>query len=224
MKKRRKKILAVLCVLLYLTLSVLLLVYVGKPFLRFLDEPEKFQAWIDSHGLLGQAVFFFFVVFQVIVAVIPGEPLEIVAGYAFGWLGGTLLCLLGFAVGGTLVFLFVRKYGTRALELFLSPEKIDSLTFLQDTPKLRRWMFLLFLIPGTPKDLLIYVAGLTKIKLSEFLLLSTVARIPSLVTSIVGGSALGDRNYLTAILVFAVTAGISTLGLFVYSKIQPKKT
>lgn len=224
MKKSRKKLVVVLLVLLYLILSALLILYVGKPFFRFINDPAQFQAWIDSHGIGGRIVFFLLVVFQVVLAVIPGEPFEIAAGYAFGWLGGTLVCLLGCAVGSVLVFLFVRRYGTRALEFFFPPEKIESMTFLQNSPNLHRWMFLLFLLPGTPKDLLTYVAGLTKIKLSEFLLLSTVARLPSLVSSIVGGSALGDGNYLTAILVFAVTAGISTLGLFIYSKIQQKKT
>ena len=72
--------------------------------------------------------------------------------------------------------------------------------------------------------LLTYAAGLTPIRLSEFLILSAAARLPSLVTSIVGGSALGSGNYLTAAAVFAVTAAVSLLGLFVYSKIKQHKT
>lgn len=221
---RSKKIFALLCVLLYLALSALILLYVGRPFLDFLDQPEKFQQWIDDRGLLGQAAFFVMIVLQVFVAVIPGEPLEIAAGYAFGWFGGTLLCLLGIAVGSTLVFLFVRRCGMRALELFLSPEKIHSMKFLQNTQKLKGLMLILFLLPGTPKDLLTYIAGLTRIRLSEFLLISTVARIPSLVTSIVGGSALGEGEYLTAVIVFTVTAAVSILGLLIYSKIKKHKT
>ncbi|MGN1345784.1 MAG: TVP38/TMEM64 family protein [Eubacteriales bacterium] len=207
----------------YLLLSGLILVYVGKPFLAFLDEPEKFQQWIDARGLAGQAVFFLMIVLQVFVAVIPGEPLEIAAGYAFGWFGGTVITLLGLLIGELLVFLFVRRFGMRALELFLSPEKIHSVKFLRNTKKLKGLLFLLFLIPGTPKDLLTYVAGLTEIRLSEFLVLSGVARIPSIVSSILGGSALGSGNYLTAAVVFAVTAAISSLGLLLYSKIQQRR-
>lgn len=221
---KTKKILAAFFVLLYLTLSALLLVYVGKPFIAFLDQPEKFQQWIDARGLAGQAVFLFMIVLQVFVAVIPGEPLEIAAGYAFGWFGGTLLCLIGVAAGSAIVFALVRRYGTRALELFLPHDKIRSMKFLQNTERLKSLMFVLFLIPGTPKDLLTYIAGLTPIRMSDFLILSTVARIPSLVTSIVGGSALGDGEYLTAVIVFAVTAAFSILGLLVYSKIKQHKT
>ncbi len=221
---KAKKIIAVLLTLLYLALCGVILIHVGKPFLTFLDEPEKFRQWIDSRGLAGQAVFLFMIVLQVFVAFIPGEPLEIAAGYAFGWLGGTLISVLGVTAGSALVFLFIRKYGTRALELFVSPAKIRSMKFLQNTERLKSLMFVLFLIPGTPKDLLTYIAGLTPIRMSDFLILSTVARLPSLITSIVGGSALGDGEYFTAIIVFAVTAAVSILGLLVYSRIKQHKT
>lgn len=222
--RKKQKILALSFVLLYLALSALLLVNVGQPFLDFLGQPEQFRNWIDERGLAGQAVFLFMIVLQVFVAVIPGEPLEIAAGYAFGWFGGTLLCLLGIAAGSAIVFLLVRRYGTRVLELFFSPERIRSVKFLQNPKRLNRLMVVLFLLPGTPKDLLTYLAGLTPIRMSDFLILTTFARIPSLVTSIVGGSALGEGEYLTAMIVFAVTAAVSLLGLFVWSKIKQHKT
>ncbi len=219
-----QKAFAIVCILGFLILSVLILLYVGKPFLDFLDQPEKFRQWIDERGFAGQAVFFGMIVLQVFIAVIPGEPLEIAAGYAFGWFGGTILSLFGITVGSALVFLFVRRFGMRAIELFIPREKIESIRFLRNTDRLKSLMFLLFLIPGTPKDILTYAAGLTPLRLSEFLILSTAARIPSLVTSIVGGSALGSGNYLTAALVFAFTAAVSILGLLLYSKIKKHKT
>jgi len=219
-----KKVFAIACILGFLVLSALILLYVGRPFLDFLDQPEKFRQWIDARGFAGQAVFFGMIVLQVFIAVIPGEPLEIAAGYAFGWFGGTILSLCGVAVGSALVFHFVRRFGMRAMELFIPREKIESIRFLRNTERLKSLMFLLFLIPGTPKDLLTYAAGLTNLRLSEFLILSTAARLPSLVTSIVGGSALGSGNYLTAAVVFAVTAAVSVLGLLVYSNIKKHKT
>lgn len=166
-------------------------VLVGKPLVQFAEEPEHFRAWVESKGIWGQMAFMGMVIFQVLVALIPGEPLEIAAGYAFGALEGTILCMIATTLGGTLVFLLVRKWGTRVLELYFSKEKIESLKFMQDTPKVKILAFFLMFLPGTPKDLISYFMGLTKIKLWEWVLLSTVARIPSIVTSTIGGKRIG---------------------------------
>jgi uncharacterized membrane protein YdjX (TVP38/TMEM64 family) len=156
------------------------------------------------------------VIFQVLVAFIPGEPLEIGAGYAFGVWEGTVLCLLGITIGSILIFLLVRRFGVQFVELFFSVERIRSVKFLQKERRLTVIAFLVFLIPGTPKDILSYFVGLTSMKLSTWIAITTLARIPSVVTSTVGGQALNTKNYLTAVLVLGVTAALSLGGWFVY--------
>ena len=220
MSLRSKRILAVLMLLVYLGLCGLIFVRVGRPFVSMLDEPGKFRDWIGSHGLWGFLIFFTMTVLQVFVAVIPGEPFEIAAGYAFGWLGGTLITMAGVTLGQALVFLLIRKYGMRAVELFVPPDKLKKVNFIRTSGKTFRLLFALFLIPGTPKDVLAYYAGLTGIRLSSFLMIAILARLPSVVTSTVGGSALSDGSYLAAAIVFAVTAAVSVMGLILYGKIQ----
>lgn len=192
---------------------------IGKPLLQFVSEPEKFRQWVDSHGLLGPLAFLGMMVLQVFVAVIPGEPLEIGAGYAFGAVEGTILCILGAAIGSTLVFLFVRRFGVRAVEVFISREKIQSLRFLQNTRRVHFFLLVAFLLPGTPKDVLCYVAGLTTLKLGPFILISSICRLPSIVTSTIGGSALGSGQWGMAAIVFAATLVISAIGLWIYKRI-----
>ena len=192
---------------------------IGKPLLQFVSEPEKFRQWVDSHGLLGPLAFLGMMLLQVFVAVIPGEPLEIGAGYAFGAVEGTILCILGAAIGSTLVFLFVRRFGVRAVEVFISREKIQSLRFLQNTRRVHLFLLAAFLLPGTPKDVLCYVAGLTTLKLGPFILISSICRLPSIVTSTIGGSALGSGQWGMAAIVFAATLVISAIGLWIYKRI-----
>ena len=192
---------------------------IGKPLLQFVSEPEKFRQWVDSHGLLGPLAFLGMMVLQVFVAVIPGEPLEIGAGYAFGAVEGTILCILGAAIGSTLVFLFVRRFGVRAVEVFISREKIHSLRFLQNTRRVHLFLLVAFLLPVTPKDVLCYVAGLTTLKLGPFILISSICRLPSIVTSTIGGSALGSGQWGMAAIVFAATLVISAIGLWIYKRI-----
>ena len=192
---------------------------IGKPLLQFVSEPDKFRQWVDSHGLLGPLAFLGMMLLQVFVAVIPGEPLEIGAGYAFGAVEGTILCILGAAIGSTLVFLFVRRFGVRAVEVFISREKIQSLRFLQNTRRVHLFLLVAFLLPGTPKDVLCYVAGLTTLKLGPFILISSICRLPSIVTSTIGGSALGSGQWGMAAIVFAATLVISAIGLWIYKRI-----
>lgn len=216
MTDKKKKAAVSVCIAAVVLLMAAVAYYVGKPMIKFVSEPERFRAWVDAHGIWGRLAFLGMTMLQVIVAVIPGEPMELVAGYAFGSVEGTLLCIIGATLGGIPVFLLVRKFGMKAVEVFFSKEKIASLKFLKSSPKRDMWIFVLFLIPGTPKDLLNYFVGLTDMKMSKWLLISLVARIPSIVTSTIGGDALGMKKYTFAAIVFAATLAVSGAGLFIY--------
>ena len=214
--ERQKKWIAGGGLCLFLLLSLLIFWFAGRPLIRFAQEPERFRQWVDQQGLWAHVLFTGMVILQVIVAVIPGEPLEIAAGYAFGAVEGTLLCVLGTFIGGILVFLLVRRFGLRAVEVFFPPEKLQKLRFLHNERRLSQWVFFIFFLPGTPKDLLCYFVGLTAMPLRTWVLISAVARLPSVITSTVGGNALGMGDYTFAIIVFSATLIISGLGLLLY--------
>ena len=83
--------------------------------------------------------------------------------------------------------------------------------------------FIIFFIPGTPKDIMTYFIPLTDMKLSTFLFITTIARIPSIITSTIGGHAIGVENYIFSIIVFVITAIVSLIGIYIYRKITTKK-
>ena len=196
---------------------------VGKPMIEFVREPERFRAWVDSSGFVSRVIFVGMVVFQLIIALIPGEPLEMGAGYAFGAVEGTILCIIGCVIGSALVFLFVRRFGVKLVEVFFPREKIRSLRFLQDSRRLNLLTFIVFFIPGTPKDLLSYFIGLTDMKLGTWLLITAVARIPSIVTSTVTGDALGLKDYQFALIAFGATLALSLVGILVYRRLSARR-
>lgn len=193
---------------------------VGKPLVQFASEPERFRNWIDSFGLWGPLIFALITALQVFVAFIPGEPLEIASGYAFGAVEGTLLCLAGMCLGSAVVFLFVRKFGSKAVEIFVPKEKILSSKLLRNRKKVRIFFLIAYLLPGTPKDVLTYCAGLSDIPLGHWLLVSSICRLPSVVTSTIGGDALGSEKYLLAFGVFAGAVVLSLIGLGIYKKLN----
>lgn len=214
--ENRKKIRTLLFAALAAASMAAVCIFAWEPVTGLFADPEGFRKWVTEQGAWGPVLFVALMAFQVVVAVLPGEPLEIAAGYTFGVWGGTALCMAGALVGSVAVFLAVRAWGRRALELFFPREKIDSLAFLRDERKLHSLVFLLFLIPGTPKDIMTYAVGLTRMHLPAWLLISTFARIPSILTSTVGGDALNLQNYEFALLVFAATLLISGAGLLLY--------
>ncbi|MBR3908084.1 MAG: TVP38/TMEM64 family protein [Clostridia bacterium] len=223
MSERSKKIVSASVIAVFILFCAAVGWFIGRPLIHFVGEPEKFRAWVSERGIWGMVAFVGMTIFQVIIAFVPGEPLEIGAGYAFGAFWGTVLCIVGITLGSIIVFLLVRTLGVKLLEVFFTYEKIKSLKFLQNEKKLTLITFFLFFLPGTPKDLLTYFVGLTDIKTKHFIIIATVARIPSLVTSTIGGSLLGVERYTFAIIVFAVTLVISIVGWFVYNRLSKDK-
>lgn len=219
MTEKAGKRVAIAGIAVFLLLMAAVTVYAGRPLIRFASSPEQFRAWIAGYGAFGRVLFVGIVFLQTVVAFIPGEPFEIAAGYAFGALEGTALCILGELLGSVTVFLFVKRFGVKAAEVFFPREKIERLRFLKDEKRLEAFTFFVFLIPGTPKDLLCYIAGLTPMRLSAWVLISSVARFPSVVTSTLGGNALGMGNHGFAGVVFAVTLAVSLSGLLGYNRV-----
>ncbi len=219
---KQKKILSIAGVAVFLLVSVLFIIFAGKPIVRFASEPERFREWVSDYGVLGMLAYVGMVFLQTFFAVIPGEPFELVAGYAFGAIPGMLLCIAGEVLGSIAVFAFVRVFGMKVVEVFFTKEKISELKFLKETEKRDIVFFLIFMLPGSPKDLLCYFAGLTNIRFGTWLIISSVGRIPSVVTSTVGANALNEGNYGFAIAVFAVTLAISGAGLLIYKAVCKK--
>lgn len=223
LSERKKRIFAGLGLTIFFLVLALVVWYAGRPLVRFACQPELFRQWVDSRGLPAHILFACMMALQMVVAIIPSEPFEIAAGYAFGAIEGTILCSLGSTVGSMMVFFLVRRFGTQAIEVFFSLDKLRSLHFLENERRLHFWAFLLYFLPGTPKAILCYFIGLTSMSLKNWVILSTIARLPAILTSTVGGNALGTENYLFAVLVFAGTLLFSGLGLLLYRQISRQR-
>ena len=213
MKKYRYLILILsIAVMLGLTLAL------WKPLINFIEDPASLSLWIDNAGIWGPIVFMLLNTVQVLLAIIPGGPFEVAAGALFGPWAGTLMCDVAMTAGGMITFFFVRKYGMKFIELFVDRKEIESVKFLHTNEKYTGLLFLFFLLPGTPKDLMCYVVGLTDIKWTSWFFINFVGRFPAILLSALGGSALGEQKYGIFILAFTIIIVLYFLGSFLYQK------
>jgi len=222
LSRNQKRAIYILSIILFSALMLVLSAVVGKPLVQYASDPDKFVAWIDSYGVYSQAIFVMVVTLQVIIAVIPGGPFEVAAGYAFGVVEGTILTTIGIVIGCYICFLLVRSVSADFIEVFFNEKDIEKISFLRDTDKLKRFAFILNLIPGIPKDLLSYLAGLTDISLSAWLIAVFSGRLPAIIVSCLSGSILQDGNIILTVVIFCFFGICSLAGFKIYDNMQKK--
>ena len=140
---------------------------------------------------------------------------------SYGAIGGLIIVFLGAFVSSFIIFFAVRKFGRNFIYAFVSKEKIEKVEqskIFSNQRRLDLILFVLFLIPGTPKDLLVYIGGLLPIKPMKFLLISTFARFPSIVSSTIAGSNLIAGNWAVVIATYIITFLIAALIIYMFNK------
>lgn len=205
-------------------LAVLFTVYLlfGRKMTEFITDTESFKQWLDTYKGLSSAIFVFIRAFQTVIKIIPAEPLEIAAGYAFGTWGGLALCSLGTFLGSLVITILAGLLGSKFISAFINEEQLKSLSIISNRKNQRLFLFIFYLIPATPKDLLTYAAGSLKINMAEFFVITTIARIPSIITSTICGSQLEQNNIKTAVIVFLATALVSAVCALIYNRYKQK--
>ncbi len=212
---------AVLGVLVFLALCALLIPYVLS--LREPETRETFRAFIDSLGVIGVLLMLVLQMLQIIVAIIPGEPIEVLLGVMYGTFGGLTLSLLGIAIGQSAVYFLIRRYGLAFAAKFVDVKKFGNLKFLSTDSSRDTLVFLLFFIPGTPKDILTYFVPFTGMKFSHFIILTTLARIPSVASSTWAGATLSEGMIAKSAVIFAVTGIVGIAGILINERITKKR-
>lgn len=212
--KKNKKMIFIAIICMILMGVVCLLLY--EPMMNFLKDPEALKKHLESYGIFGGFILVLVMTLQVVFVFLPGEIIEVLAGFIYGPMEGMLLCLLGAALGSTIIYTFVRKLGIKFIDKLLGKGKLDQVSFLRNNDKLDVLLFIIFFIPGTPKDIITYFIPLTDMKLSKFLIITSIARIPSVISSTIGGNALGLAQYEFTIFVFTITGILSLIGLYFY--------
>lgn len=187
----------------------------------------KFKEEISNSGFSGILMLLGLQLLQILIPVLPGEPIEFLAGMCYGTIGGMFIIFLGAFLSSFIIFYCVRKFGKNFIHTFFGKDKIERLEkskWFSDPEKIELILFIAFLIPGTPKDLFVYIAGLLPIRPYRFFLISTFCRFPSVISSTFAGSNVVDGNWWLSIVSYIITFIISGIGLYIYNLIKSKNS
>lgn len=214
-------LIVIIVVLIFLTMQLM-------PMFKGLSSKQgriEFKEKIENLGISGALAIIGLMFAQVFLAILPGEPVEILAGMCYGPIGGMIILFIGAFFSSAFIFFLVRKFGKNFIYSFVSKEKIDKLEnskMFSNHKKIYSIIFILFFIPGLPKDIIVYISGLLPIKPIKFLIISTIARFPSIISSTIVGANIMDGNLKIIAIVYVITFVIS--GIIIYMVNKREKT
>lgn len=225
---KKTKIFKIILLLVVVAIAIAVTVYL-IPVVKELGTPEgqnAFKERISNSGFLGVLMLFGLQFAQIFLFIIPGEPIEILAGVCYGSIWGTVFIMISAAIISAFIYLLVHKLGRQFIYDFVSKdriEKIENSKVFQNPKTIRFLIFILFFIPGTPKDLLTYISALLPIKPMEFIIISTIARFPSVISSTWVGSSLLEGNWKFSLIIYGVTFFIVAIVVLIMRKLDKNK-
>ncbi len=204
--------------LLYFAVFIILRQTYGNELLEIVESKEKFDAFISSFGVRGEIVFVTIRAVQTVIKIIPAEPLEIAAGYVWGTYKGLALCMLGTEIGSAIILILTSLFGTKLINMLFDVRKINEWSFISDSKRKYALLTIIYLIPGTPKDFITYFVGVTDTKILPFLVLTGIARIPSIISSTWCGSILDNNSIPLFVIVFVFITILSAMATYLFMK------
>ena len=190
--------------------------------LAWLADARAVRAFVADHAFASRLTMLGINIVQVLLAFLPGEPVELASGYAFGFWEGTALCLVASGLATSAIYWATRRWGWKLVGLFFDRSLFDRFSWLKSAKRLELIMLIVFLIPGTPKDFLTYFAGLTNMRFLPVVLIATFGRIPSIVTSTITASAVGSGNWPLVACTLVASAFLLAVGGLMYRRLRSR--
>lgn len=201
-------------------LTIMCLFVIGVPVFLYLVYPEFIEQFrtVESvneflvrYEVQGIFVYAGIQILQVLISVIPGQLIQFGGGYAFGFWPGYLLAVLGIGVGTVLTFYLARFLGRDAMHVIFGEKRITKFIDHLNSKRAFAIIFVIYVIPGIPKDLLTYAAGVSEFRLRTLLILSLTGRTPAMMITIMMGSMLRDNSYVGMLIM-----GVLSILFFVF--------
>jgi uncharacterized membrane protein YdjX (TVP38/TMEM64 family) len=180
---------------------------------------ESIDAMIAEYKTASVFIFIGMQVLQMVIAIIPGQLIQVAAGYTYGFWISFIISFAG-AVLGTIAAYYVAMFlGRDVMHLIFDEKKISDFIATLNSKRAVVTTFILFLIPGIPKDLLIYAAGVSEMKARVFVPVSILGRVPSLMGSLLVGGMIKSNSYTALIVLVSIGVVLFILGVLFHKRL-----
>ncbi|HZK01462.1 MAG TPA: VTT domain-containing protein [Anaerovoracaceae bacterium] len=205
-------------------LILLAAIVIALPAFVYLEYPDFFNQFstmegvnhfLDQYQATSIFVYLGLQVLQIVVSIIPGQFIQFAGGYAFGFWLGYVLSVIGIGMGSAVAFGLARVLGREGVHILFGEKRISKFVKQLNSRRAFAILFVLFAVPGLPKDLVTYAAGVSHFGFKPFIMLSLIARTPALMGTLIMGSMLNNESYLGLIILAIVTV---ILCVFLYVK------
>lgn len=216
-QNKKRKIVLKITVIILSILAVALVCYAFFPLLKNINTEEgrlSFKAKVNSMGVKGFLLLYLLETVQILFVVIPGEPIELLYGMCYGSIKGAIYLTITVFLNTIIVYYIVKKFGRKVLDFFFTEEKIEKFEqkeIFNREDKIEHILTLLFFLPGTPKDMLLYIGAFLPIDKWKFICISTFARFPSVITSTIAGSGITNNNLKVTVVTYIITGIIALI-------------
>ncbi|MGI6765615.1 MAG: TVP38/TMEM64 family protein [Lentihominibacter sp.] len=213
---RIRRIVAVVKLFILMVLLIAIPAYIflcQRDLIERFSSIEDVKAILEAYKLKSIPLYILFQILQIVICVIPGQALQFAAGYMYGFWFGYLLSLVGATLGTVLTYYLARVLSRDAMRILFGEEKLDDMLNKINSKRGMLVVFLIYLIPGVPKDLCTYAAGLSNMKLKPFLILSLIGRTPGMMGSLLIGHQILAGGYISAGVIGAVAVVLFILGI-----------
>ena len=215
--------------LVIIKLLILLILIIGIPsvlFVMYRDTlfnttwlEQELPLFLEEHKRQAGLIIIGAQIFQIIIPFLPGQAIQFAASYIFGIIPGYILSIIGSVIGTIIVFPLARLLGADALHMLFGEEQIEDYHHKLNSGRGLLLCFIIYLIPGLPKDVVAYAAGISEMRFKPFLIISTIGRTPGMLGSLLLGHFYETSNYVGMIIVAVIAIGLFALGIIKRNKI-----
>lgn len=206
-------------ILFIIAIAILTFILYKTGVFHFFLDKQRMKDFIHSLGPLGFAGFIFLQTLQVVAAPIPGEATGLLGGYLYGPYLGTILSTIGLTIGSFIAFTLGRIFGRPFVERVVDKAVLARFDYLLHHKGVFL-IFLLFLIPGIPKDYLCYILGLGHLTTIEFLIIGGTGRLFGTTLLTIGGDFIRNEEYMKFSFLFGVAIIVVIIAIVFKDKIE----